>query len=409
MLNKTDAVSDLDDIALGKIPLFARLSRKQLTGLKRFLHCTYFDAGDVVLAEGALSRDRIFIITEGEVSVWKTGVSPLTQEAIDYELEVRGKGEVFGAMSVIDGKPLGVSVTARTPVTIAVLSLKSHRRNAMCRKIRNILIAELRRSLSDYVRTAIEQKADSLRQEAEFSRYRNSVGSIVIAALSLLSVYTLALGLMPRFEDYLGVNFALSPFIIVLFAAIFLPIIAKSKFPPAFFGLRLDNWRSALVISALGSAAFIGVCVFVKWIVIETSPAMAGTPLINSPELRIGGTPTLTIASPVYWLIVALYLLLTPVQEFVARCGVQAPLYAFLHGPEWERRMWSILVSNLVFSAAHAHISLGFAIAAFIPGLFWGWIFARTNSLLAASVSHFLIGGAGVFLFDMESFFEKLF
>jgi CRP-like cAMP-binding protein len=409
MLNKTDAASDLDDIALGKIPLFAKLSRQQLIGLKRLLHCSYFDAGEVVLSEGAMTHNRIFIIAEGEVSVCKTGVSPLTNETVEYELEVRGKGEIFGAMSVLDGKPIGITARARTPVTIAVLNLKPYRRNTMCRKIRNILIAELRRSLSDYVRSAIEQKADSLRQEAEFSRYRNSVGSIVIAALSLLSVYTLALGLMPRFEAYLGVNFALSPFIIVLFAAIFLPIIAKSKFPPAFFGLRLDNWRSALMISIAGSFVFIMVSAVVKWLVIEASPAMAGTPVITSPQLYIGGTPALTISSPVYWLVVMVYLLLTPVQEFVARCGVQAPLYAFLHGLEWERRMWSIVVSNLVFSAAHAHISLTFALAAFIPGLFWGWVFARTNSLLAASVSHFLIGGAGVFLFDMQTFFEKLF
>lgn len=409
MLNRPDAVFDLDDIALGNIPLFAKLTRKQHAGLKRLLQCSYFDAGDVVLPEGALTGDRIFIIAEGEVSVCKTGVSPGTHDAVEYELEVRGKGEVFGAMSVIDGKPLGVTIRARTPLTIAVLNLKSHRRSAMCRKIRNVVIAELRRSLSDYVRSAIEQKADSLRQEAEFSRYRNSVGSIVIAALSLLSVYTLALGLMPRVEDYLGVDFALSPFIIVLFAAIFLPIIAKSKFPPAFFGLRMDNWRSAIALSALGSAAFIGVSALVKWLVIEASPAMAGTPVITSPELRLGGPPALTASSPVFWLIVGLYLMLTPVQEFVARCGVQAPLYAFLYGPDWERRMWSILVSNLVFSAAHAHISVAFALAAFIPGLFWGWIFSRTNSLLAASVSHFLIGGAGVFLFDMETFFEKLF
>jgi membrane protease YdiL (CAAX protease family) len=72
---------------------------------------------------------------------------------------------------------------------------------------------------------------------------------------------------------------------------------------------------------------------------------------------------------------------------------LQAPLYAFLNGTEFWRKLWSILVSNLVFAAAHSNISFAFAVAAFIPGLFWGWIFARTNSLIAASLSHFMIGG----------------
>ena len=54
------------------------------------------------------------------------------------------------------------------------------------------------------------------------------------------------------------------------------------------------------------------------------------------------------------------------------------------------------------------HISGAFALGVFIPGIFWGWISARTNSLLAASTSHFLIGGAGIFLFGMKEFVAAL-
>jgi len=408
MLNRTVTAPELDTISLSKIPLFAKLSRKQIGGLRRLLQCHYFEEGDILVKEGAINRNRLFIIVEGEVSLCKKGFSPLAHEPLEYELETRGKGKIFGAMSVLDGKPVAVTVRAKTPVTIAVLNLKPYRRNAMCRKIRNILIAELRGSLSNYVRSAIEDKADILRQEAEFSRYRNAVGGIVIAALSMLSVYTLALGMLPSFESYLNVNFALSPFVIVFFAAIFFPVILWSSFPAAFFGLRMDNWRSATCLSVVASLIFILIGGLLKWSLIATIPQLAGTPVIGSPEIRIGENTFVGLSSPIYWFAVSLYLFLTPVQEFVARCGIQAPLYAFLQGPDWERRVWAILVSNLVFSAAHAHISLEFALAAFIPGLFWGWIFARTNSLLAVSISHFMIGGAGIFLFDIQTFFAKL-
>jgi hypothetical protein len=60
------------------------------------------------------------------------------------------------------------------------------------------------------------------------------------------------------------------------------------------------------------------------------------------------------------------------------------------------------------FAGAHMHISGAFALAALIPGIFWGWIFARTNSLLAAATSHFLIGGAAIFLFGIEEFVAAL-
>jgi membrane protease YdiL (CAAX protease family) len=91
----------------------------------------------------------------------------------------------------------------------------------------------------------------------------------------------------------------------------------------------------------------------------------------------------------------------------VARSGNQAPLYAFLQGSELKRRGLSIVASNLVFSAAHAHIGVAFALASFIPGVFWGWVFLRTNSLLAASVSHLMIG-AGIFLFGIQEFVQEL-
>ena len=131
-----------------------------------------------------------------------------------------------------------------------------------------------------------------------------------------------------------------------------------------------------------------------------------GWNVISFANIRIAGHNDTNTAW--YWVALGLYLLLTPIQEFVARSGVQAPLYAFLQGSELKRAGLSIAVSNLVFAAVHAHIGLAFALVSFVPGLFWGWIFLRTNSLLAASASHLIVGGAGVFLFGIEEFLQKL-
>lgn len=406
VLDSPGVLRPLETLSLATIPLFDKLTDAQIEALRNLLSFEDFRQGDVVIAQGQHSLDRIFIIVDGEASLRKTGRSPLTQEPLEYEIEVRGKGDIFGAMSVLDGEPAPVTMMAKTPLRLAVLDLKPNGRDGVSRTIRNILIAELRRTLANYVRDSLDKRVDSLRQEAEFSGYRNAVGGIVIAALSLLSFYTLALGTLPSFESYLNVNFALSPFIIVLFAAIFFPVIRKSGFPSAFFGLSLHNWRPALIFSITASLAFIAFGALVKWATIAAIPSLAGMTVISFADIRVGNAPVMM--SPWYWLAVSLYLLLTPLQEFVARCGIQAPLYAFLQGGEWKRRASSIIVSNLVFAAAHAHISLEFALAAFLPGIFWGWIFARTNSLLAVSVSHFLIGGAGIFLFGIEELVSKL-
>jgi CRP-like cAMP-binding protein len=409
MLTKPQSFDSQESISLKEIPLFSKLTRAQIETLWSILQFTTYREGETILAEGDRTRNRIFIIVDGSVALCKNGRSALTHEPLEYEVELRGKGDVFGAMSVLDGKPISVSIKARSHVTIAILDMKLYRRDKRSRRVRNIIVTELRRTLSNYVRNALDHKVDSLRQEAEFWHYRDTVGGIVIAALCLLSVYTLALGALPGFESYLEVDFALTPFIIFVFAAIFIPVILLSGFPIAFFGLSLHNWRSALLYSVSSSLLFIGAVAIVKWAIILGSPSLAGVPVISIGEVRVGDSDPVGMNSAWFWVAVALYLLLTPVQEFVARCGVQAPLYAFLQGPEWRRRIWSILVSNLVFAAAHAHISIEFAMIAFIPGVFWGWIFARTNSLLAASVSHFMIGGSTLYLLDIETFIGRMF
>ncbi len=140
---------------------------------------------------------------------------------------------------------------------------------------------------------------------------------------------------------------------------------------------------------------------------ISTSPGFAGVSIIAGAGVEVG-TGKAASHSSWYWLVLANYLLLTPMQEFVARSGIQAPLHAFLHGSEAKRRWFSILVSNLVFTAAHARISVAFAMAVFLPGVLWGWLFAKTNSLFAATVSHLIVGGAGLFLFGIEGVVSRL-
>jgi membrane protease YdiL (CAAX protease family)/CRP-like cAMP-binding protein len=392
---------------LGLIPLFAHLRQDQIDRLRPHLRFSYYEAGELVAAEGQNSHHRIFIIIEGLVALCKKAPFGVNGSGSLIELETRGKFDIFGAMPALDGQPLPVSAVAKTPVTLASFDLSRHSADALQRSTRNVLIAELRRYMANYVRASLDYRIDSLVKEAEFARYRSAVGSIVIAALSLLSFYTLSLTVLPRFEHYLEVNFALSPFIIMFFAAIFFPVIRWSGFPLAFFGIRLDNWKGAFLFSFGASLAFIAAGAFLKWIIIVSSPSLQDMTVFSWADVSVDGKEVM--GSLWYWIAVTLYLALTPVQEFVARCGIQAPLYAFLQGSELKRRGLAIVVSNLVFSAAHTHIGLIFAVATFIPGLFWGWIFARTNSLAAASLSHFLIGGAGIFLFGIEEFVQKLF
>ncbi len=222
------------DLRLEHIPLFDRLNDRQRSSVRDLLRVETYKPGAVVREEGAHNPGSIFIIVHGEAALIKSGRSAADDSVIEYMVGVRGPNEIFGAMSVLDGQPASVTVRAKTPLTIAVLDLARDGMNKPARRIRNAIVSDLRRRLADRARASIDDKVASLQQEAEFARYRYAVGNILVAALSMLSVYTLALSLIPSFENLLEVNFAASPFIIVFFALIFFPVIRRSGFPLAF-------------------------------------------------------------------------------------------------------------------------------------------------------------------------------
>lgn len=387
-------------IELPKNPLFASLSRQQLRLVLPHLKYKKFKRGRVLLQEGNRNSGKIYIILDGQISITKQGVSPLESRPADYELAVLRRSEIFGEVSFVDGGPSSVSFLAKTDTVLAVLDLSASRRRETIRRVRDVVAGKLRSHIAKQADKTTLLRMNGVQLENQLAAYRTGVGHIVMTTLCLLSFYTLTLGLLPAFKNVTHANFALSPLIIVLFALTFIPVIATSGFPARFFGLQLDNWRPALFLSLRASALFLLAFLLIKWVLINTSPGFAGVSLIGGAQIEIAGKTV--SATPWYWFAFATYLFLTPMQEFVARCGIQAPLYAFLHGSELKRSWCAILASNLVFSAAHAHISIVFALAAFLPGLLWGWLFAKTNSLLAATFSHLIVGSSALFIFGIE-------
>ena len=84
------------------------------------------------------------------------------------------------------------------------------------------------------------------------------------------------------------------------------------------------------------------------------------------------------------------YIILCPIQEFITRGVLQGSLLKSLKGK--YRISFSLILSNILFSIAHQHLGLIIAFLMFFPGLFWGWLFQRHQSLIGVSLSHIAIG-----------------
>jgi len=100
--------------ALRRAPLFAGLTRKELTELAKVTEDVDLDTGKVLCEEGKTGQE-FFVIMEGEVEVRRSG----------RKLATRGSGEFFGEVALVEDIPRTATVTATTPLRFFVLTRRS--------------------------------------------------------------------------------------------------------------------------------------------------------------------------------------------------------------------------------------------------------------------------------------------
>jgi CRP-like cAMP-binding protein len=129
--------------ALKKAPVFAGLSRRELTELAKVTEDVDLDAGMVLCEEGKTGHE-FFVIMEGEVEVRRRG----------RKLATFGSGAFFGEIALIDDVPRTATVTAGTSIRCFVLTRRNFlhlldEHPAVQRKVMRALAMRLARDSGD--------------------------------------------------------------------------------------------------------------------------------------------------------------------------------------------------------------------------------------------------------------------
>ena len=117
-----DAVST-SGFAAVEVPFFARLPLERREALEQHIGIRNYAAGERVLEEGEPNPGRLYVVLEGEVALSNRAKAVSTGTMAEYETGSRGKHEIVGAISFLDGEPFSSSVLAKSPLTLAVLRL----------------------------------------------------------------------------------------------------------------------------------------------------------------------------------------------------------------------------------------------------------------------------------------------
>ena len=369
---------------LWRTPIFRGLDDAQRLYLRGVLRENPYEPDASIITEGVMDP-FVHIIRRGRVAIMRNTASASAQLLAHIEA-----GELVGEMKMAENRPAAASVVAIGHVDVWTLNVDELTQSEIGRGIRTQLMLNSVELLSSRLRQMGGTAAASMKNELAETRARATAGTFAMSMLGLMAIYSLGTAILARLDP--SVRPSLNTTVAVGIVLLCLPMlwtIRKSPYPLRSYGLTLAHWPRVSVEALVYSLPILVLATLLKLLAMKTMPALRDTPLIDIRGVYAFGLHEFNLW--LYIVLVVIYIVTTPAQEFFARSGLQASLDMLV--PSEAKTNWTANVgANLFFSSAHAYLSLEFAIATFIPGLFWGWLFQKQRSLVGVSVSHAVIG-----------------
>jgi CRP/FNR family transcriptional regulator, cyclic AMP receptor protein len=225
---------------------------------------------------------------------------------------------------------------------------------------------------------------DPITALAELARIRELMGHFFVSIVVFLCCYTLLVECTANLSYDVGASILTAVCLLLgLLIPAILVVIKRTPLSLEFYGLTRAQWPAAIREAVLYSLPILALTVPAKWIAVQIVPRCHRLDLFS-------GRVTQYPVNGIHLLQLAIYIALVPVQEFIARGVLQGSLQEFLTGR--HVRLKAVLISNLLFATFHLYVSPHFAVAVFLPGLVWGWLYTRHRTLIGVSVSHMLVG-----------------
>ncbi len=370
------------------IPLFNDLNDIQLEKLHDICTELKLKIGEIFIHEGRLEQ-KFFNINEGSVEILKRNGDRF------YPLAKLSKGEIVGEMVLFENTARSASAKAIEPSTLLSFDLE---------KIKNdINYLDIYAKFTTYFGEKISKRLRYTNEvTVEVLKERLAIGSFAVNIITITTLYAICLQMLQKLKDYMSNSTAVTIIVLVMFCYFIISMMVKSGYPLKTFGITLDNWKKSITESIIYTLPFLFIIMILKFCIITFNPKFHNLSLFD--PMSIFKTAA-DVNLEVYFAALFGYIVFVPIQELIVRSGIQSALQKFLSGSK-RKTMWSsIFLSNVLFAGGHSHISFGFALSVFIPGIFWGWLYAKQNSLIGVSVSHVLIGVWGAFIIGFENIF----
>lgn len=388
MLPETESLVSL----YPKSPLFAELSSEARRRLLALSTPKHYEPGEILVREGALDP-YLYVIKRGRVRIQKNTSDGADSHAI-VEL---GSGETIGEMKLVAPAPSSATVVVIEPLDVFFVDLARLRSEPDPTGLKAQILTNIARILSERLRSTSTQAVDAMQAELAQGRLRESAGRFIIYVFAIMSGFGFFLAGLGELGAYRPPQMLLSAFVIFGSAIPMGVLIRRGGFRPADYGLTLSGWPRVLRDAVLCTLPVLAILTLVKLGWKLSRPPHEAAPLFHPAAIFEGEFHFFQWVAGLF-----AYSFLSLLQELFARSGLQGSIQLFIPRTDGKLHWQAILIANLIFASAHAYLGLRFVLASFVPGLFWGWLFARQRSLLGVAVSHSLIGLWALFVLGLQ-------
>lgn len=351
------------------------LTREERKTLKRISIKEVYGPGLKILEEGSEAKS-FFLVRKGEVTIMKDSV----------QLGKKLVNEHFGVMPLIDGSKRSADAYSNGETIVLRISYKRLKEEQNKSIYHNIISNQLL-DQQNQLRRMNQVTIDEVKEKLNLSILKEDAIKFFISLVMVLLIYNFVLGSYLEWGEILKdpiIHQILTPGIIIVLGIMGIVHVRSNRYPLKDYGLTLGNWRKDVPEALLWTGIFLALMLLAKY----AATFIPGSGFYGQKVLDISNLldfDTVTLLA-----IYIGYTVLVPIQEFCARGIMQTGLMKILDGK--DKQLYSILLASGLFSAFHLYQNMQFALLTFIPGIFWGYMFDKQQSLLGVSISHIIIG-----------------
>ncbi len=373
---------------LRQLTLFKELTDNQIERLREISYEQKINAGDIFIHEGKVEQ-RFYLITEGEIEIIKKNGDRY------YPLAKLNSGEIVGEMALFENSARSASAKAIVNSSVICFDLEKIKYDENYLDIYAKFTAYFGDKISKRLRYTNEVTVEVLKE-------RLAIGNFAVNIIAITTLYAISLQMLQKLKSYMSNSTVVTIIVLSMFCYFIISMMLKSGYPLKTFGITTENWKKSIIESIIYTIPFLILIMAIKYSLILFVPRLNNIPLFDPTAIF---KTAADVNMKVYFAALFGYIIFVPIQELIVRSGIQSALQKFLSGSKFKTRWSAIILSNILFAGGHSHISAGFALSVFLPGIFWGWLYAKQNSLIGVSISHILIGVWAAFIVGFENIF----